>query len=89
MTQVLSVSATTAAYAMEAAKPARRVATKDQVKDVKHDAEVNEARASGASAPEANRVAPPSPLKLDLGIAGDTGYPASFKEVKAAYEETS
>lgn len=88
MTQILSVSATTAAYAMEAAKPARRVATKDMVKDVKADAEANDARAAGANPPEKSVISPPAPLKLDLSISENRENSVPMKEVRAAYHDT-
>lgn len=87
MTQVLSISATTAAYAMEAVKPARRIATKDQVKDVKADAEANDARASGANKPEKIIVSPPTVLKLELGIGGIKENSTSAQDASKAYRD--
>lgn len=89
MTQVLSVSAATAAYAMEAAKPARRISTKDQVRDVKNDAETNEIAKTG-SAEKAEAVALIPPLALSLGDTmqrNAENFP-SLQDVSKAYEET-
>ncbi|MCO5733869.1 hypothetical protein [Rhizobium sp. SSA_523] len=66
MTQVLSVSAFTAAYAMEAAKPARRVSTADQVKDARIEAEKNEIRKAGADAADVAGLIPAVALALDV-----------------------
>ncbi|MCY1668653.1 hypothetical protein [Rhizobium sp. SL86] len=66
MTQVVSVSANTAAYAMEAAKPARRLSTADQVKDTRISSERNEVRKAGADTDDIAGLIPAVPLALDV-----------------------
>lgn len=66
MTQVVSVSANTAAYAMEAAKPARRLSTADQVKDTRISSERNEVRKAGADTDDVAGLIPAVPLSLDV-----------------------
>ncbi|WP_247261971.1 hypothetical protein [Rhizobium lemnae] len=87
MTQVPSISAATAAYVMEATKPARRVATKDLVKDVKKDAETNDAKSAGANPPEKVIVLPPVPLKLDLSLAKNKDASWSVRDINRAYND--
>lgn len=88
MTQVLSISATTAAYAMEAAKPARRTATKDQVRDVKQDAETNEiAKAGSHENAQAVALIPPLTLKMDDAMPRNTPNLPNWRVVNNAYKD--
>lgn len=66
MTQVVSVSANTAAYAMDAVKPARRLSTADQVKDTRMNSERNEVRKAGADTNDVAGLIPAVPLSLDV-----------------------
>ncbi len=89
MTQVVSVSAFTAAYAMEAAKPARRVATADQVKDTRVNADRNELHKAGTDADDANSIIPAAPLAMDV-TAGRQRPPQqqmSPRQAEDAYRE--
>jgi hypothetical protein len=90
MTQVLSVSATTAAYAMDAAKPARRVATVDRVKDARVEAERNETRRAGTESDAAAGLIPAVTLALDLtagGLGGQQQRHTSLRHAESAYKE--
>lgn len=89
MTQVVSVSAMTAAYVMEAAKPARRVATADQARDTRVDADRNAQRIAGGDVAEVNGLIPAVPLAFDI----TTGKPrqqqpqTSMRHAEEAYKE--
>lgn len=89
MSQVVSVSATTAAFAMEALKPSRRVSTKDQVQDAKNDAERNEERLNGGSADQTTALIPASSLSLDLDFHQGQHPAIARKDVEDAYRENS
>lgn len=65
MVQILSVSAATAAYVMDSAKPARRISAKDQVRDAKHDVELNELRKTGGSPEDIPALIPAITVSLD------------------------
>ncbi|SIQ77198.1 hypothetical protein SAMN05880590_107101 [Rhizobium sp. RU35A] len=89
MTQVLSVSAVTAGYVMEAAKPARRVATADKVKDAQVDAERNEVRKAGADASEVAGLIPAVAVSFDVTTSRQhqPQQQASLQQARNAYEE--
>ncbi|MBT9370174.1 hypothetical protein [Rhizobium sp. CSW-27] len=89
MTQVLSVSAVTAAYAMDAAKPARRVATADKVKDARVDVERNELRKAGADAGSVAGLIPAVTIGFDVTTSRQhqPQEQASLQQARDAYEE--
>lgn len=53
MTQIVTISANTAALNIEALRTPRRIAVKDQVRDIRSDADKNAKRAENVSDPEA------------------------------------
>lgn len=65
MVEILSVSAVTAAYAMDAAKPARRISALDKVRDAKLEAERNEVRKTGGSLDDIPALIPAVTVSLD------------------------
>ncbi|MBP2549464.1 hypothetical protein J2858_002387 [Neorhizobium galegae] len=87
MTQVPSVSAITAAYAMDAARPARRVATVDQVKEQRMVAEKERRRVEGADATDIAALLPAVPLAFDMTDSHQQQQQASLKQARDAYEE--
>ncbi|MFD1744406.1 hypothetical protein ACFSE1_02930 [Rhizobium helianthi] len=89
MTQVLSVSANTAAFAMEAMKPSRRVSTRDQVQDAKQDTERNEERVRGGSPEETTALIPATPMSLDLALHHGQQPLTDHRAVENAYRENS
>ncbi|MDO1583765.1 hypothetical protein [Rhizobium oryzicola] len=87
MTQVITVSATTAGYAMDAMRPARRVSTADHVRDTRVEAEKNERRTHGEATDDIQGLLPPVPLALDLNTNHQQQYPVNRDEVEDAYKE--
>jgi hypothetical protein len=89
MTQVVSVSANTAAYVMEAAKPARRVAAADQARDVRVDADRNAQRLTSADVTDVQGLIPAVPLAFDVstGRSRQQQPQTSLRYAKDAYEE--
>lgn len=89
MTLVLSISANTAAIAIEALKPGRRISPKDQAADIKADAERNARRAENASDPGDIRLMVPAPtVSLDMLDAGQQPrQQVSINHVQSAYRD--
>jgi hypothetical protein len=89
MTLVLSISANTAATAIEAIKNPRRLSTKDQVADIKADAERNVRRAANAGDPGGVGIAiPPATISLDLlGADQQPRQQTTLHQAKAAYRD--
>jgi hypothetical protein len=89
MTQVLSISANTAAMAIEALKPGRRLSPKDQAADIKADAERNARRAQNAGEPgDIELMIPATTVSLDLLNAGQQPHQqVTYHHVQSAYRD--
>jgi hypothetical protein len=87
MTQVVSVSAITASYAMDAARPARRVATTDQVKDQRVVTEKEQRRVDGTDPADISGIIPAVPLAFDVTTSQQQRQHTSLKQARDAYEE--
>lgn len=89
MTLVVTISASTAASAIEALKPARRVAAKDRAADIKADADRGVRRAQNVvSSPASDSVAPAMALSLDLMTTDqEPQQQATHEQVQAAYRD--
>ncbi len=89
MTLVASISANTAAVAIEAIKHPRRLAKKDQVADVKADAERNAQRVANGGAPNGiHKAPPPTTISLDLlGAERQAHQQATLHQARAAYRD--
>ncbi len=89
MTLVVSISASTAAIAMEALKPPRRLSSKDQVADIKSDADRNARRAQNAGDPgDIVPMIPAAALSLDLLTTGNgPRHQATYEQVQSAYRD--
>ena len=87
MTQVVSVSAITASYAMDAARPARRVATADQVKEQRIVTEKEQSRVNGADPADVSGILPAVPLAFDVTSSNQQKQHTSLKQARDAYEE--
>ena len=89
MTQVLSISANTAAMAIEALKPGRRLSPKDQAADIKADAERNARRAQNAGEPgDIELMIPATAVSVDLLSAGHQPHQqVSYHQVQSAYRD--
>lgn len=87
MTLLVTISANTAALAMEALRPGRRVSTKDQVADMKADAERNARRAENAGDPgDVDFLIPPTTVSIDLLTTGDQPrQQATLNQAQSAY----
>lgn len=89
MTQVVSVSAQTAAYAMDAVRPARRIAAADQARDTRVDSDRNAQRMVGGDVSDVQGLIPAVPLAFDI----TTGRPrqqqpqTSMRHAEEAYKE--
>ncbi|WP_137128863.1 hypothetical protein [Rhizobium sp. FY34] len=89
MTQVVSVSAQTAAYAMEAVKPPRRIAAADQARDARVDSDRNAQRLVGGQVTDVEGLIPAVPLSFDI-TAGQNGRQqqhTSMRYAEEAYKE--
>ncbi len=87
MTLLVTISANTAALAMESLRPGRRVSTKDQVTDMKADAERNARRAENAGDPgDVDFLIPPTTVSIDLLTTGDRPrQQATLNQAQSAY----
>jgi hypothetical protein len=87
MTLLVTISANTAAIAMEALRPGRRVSTKDQVADTKADADRNARRAANAGDPgDAELMIPATTVSLDLLTTGQQPrQQATLNQAQSAY----
>jgi len=89
MTLVVSISANTAAVAIEALKPGRRISAKDHAADVKADADRNARRAENAAEPgDVGLMSPAATVSLDLlGAGQQPRQQATFDQAQAAYRD--
>ena len=89
MTLVVSISANTAAMAIEALKPCRRISPKDQAADIKADAERNVRRAENAGDPgDIELMIPAATVSLDLLTAGQLPrQQVTYDQVQSAYRD--
>jgi hypothetical protein len=88
MTQLVTVSATTAALNIELLKVPRRISVKDQVADIKADADRNARRAENADPDATDTMLPPATVSLDLMESGQQPHQqATIREAEAAYRE--
>ena len=87
MTQLISISANTAAIAIEALRPGRRLSTKDQVADIKADADRNARRAENAGDPgDVELMVPPTTVSIDLLNTGEQPrQQATLYQAQSAY----
>ncbi|MCZ4433119.1 hypothetical protein O3S81_25765 [Agrobacterium sp. SOY23] len=91
MTQVLSVSANTAAYALEAVKPSQRVPRKSEVEDAIHELARNAERGDDFQLRGMMTVIKPPALTLYfLTVASQRNEPqATLEQAVEAYEENN
>ena len=89
MTLVVSISAYTAAMAIEALKPGRRISPKHQAADIKADAERNTRRAENAEEPgDVQLMLPAATISLDLLDAGQQPRQhVTYDQVQSAYRD--
>lgn len=89
MTQLVTVSATTAALNIELLKVPRRISVKDQVADIKADADRNARRADNSDPDATDTMLPPASVSLDLMLeSGQQPHQqATMREAEAAYRE--
>ncbi|MGK9051022.1 hypothetical protein QTA58_20300 [Neorhizobium sp. CSC1952] len=89
MTLVVSISANTAAMAIEALKPGRRISAKDHVADIKADADRNARRAENAAEPgDVERMSPAPTVSLDLLATGQQPrQQATLDQAQSAYRD--
>ncbi|WP_117191072.1 hypothetical protein [Rhizobium terrae] len=89
MTLVVSISANTAAIAMEALRPGRRISPKDQAADMKADADRNTRRAENAGDPgDVDLMIPAASVSLDLLGAGQAPrQQTTFHQAQSAYRD--
>lgn len=88
MTLVVTISANTAAIAMEALKPPRRLSVKDHVADIKADADRNARRAENDDPDDDEFMVPAPAVSIDLLTTGQQPREqASFHYAQAAYRD--
>jgi hypothetical protein len=89
MTQIVAISANTAAMNIEALRTPRRISVKDQVQDVKADAEKNAKRAENVSDPHAlDAMVPAVTIGLELMTTGrQPQQHIPVRQVEAAYRD--
>jgi len=87
MTQVVSISANTAAIAIEALRTGRRISTKDHVADMKADADRGARRAQNAGDPgDEDLMIPATTVSLDLLTTGEQPrQQATLNQAQSAY----
>jgi len=87
MTQLVSISANTAAIAIEALKPGRRLSIKDQVRDIKADSDRNARRAENAGDPgDTEFMIPATTVSIDVLTTEQQHHPqATFSQAQSAY----
>jgi hypothetical protein len=89
MTQIVTISANTAALNIETLRAPRRVSVKDQVRDVKADADQNLKRAENVGDPQAvDNMVPSAMVGLDFLATGQRQHQQlSMRQVEAAYRD--
>lgn len=89
MTQIVTISANTAALNIEALRTPRRVSVKDQVADVKADADRNAKALENVSDPEAiDNIIPAIKVGIDVLTTGKQPQQQySLQQVEAAYRD--
>ncbi|GGF83784.1 MULTISPECIES: hypothetical protein [Rhizobiaceae] len=89
MTQIVTISANTAALNIEALRTPRRVSVKDQVADVKADADRNAKALENVSDPEAiDNMIPAIKVGIDVLTTGKQPQQQySLQQVEAAYRD--
>lgn len=89
MTQIVTISANTAALNIEALRTPRRVSVKDQVADVKADADRNAKALENVSDPEAiDNMIPAIKVGIDVLTTGkQPRQQYSLQQVEAAYRD--
>jgi hypothetical protein len=87
MTLLVSISANTAATAIEALKPGRRLSTKDKVLEAKGETDRNARRAENAGDPgDTEFMLPPTNVSLDLLTTGQhSRQQATLDQAQSAY----
>lgn len=89
MTQIVTISASTAALNIEALRTPRRVSVKDQVADVKADADLNARARENVSDPEAVDAMIPA-IKVGIDVLTTGKQPQqqyTLQQVEAAYRD--
>lgn len=89
MTQIVTISANTAALNIEALRTPRRVSVKDQVADVKADADRNAKALENVSDPEAVDAMVPA-IKVGIDVLTTGKQPQqqyTLQQVEAAYRD--
>ena len=89
MTQIVTISANTAALNIETLRTPRRVSVKDQVADVKADADRNAKALENVSDPEAiDNIIPAIKVGIDVLTTGKQPQQQySLQQVEAAYRD--
>ncbi len=89
MTQIVTISAYTAALNIEALRTPRRVSVKDRVQDVKADADRNVKRAENVSDPDAlDATVPAMNVALDFLTSDQQAHQqVPLRDVQAAYRD--
>jgi hypothetical protein len=90
MTQIVAISANTAAMNIEVLRTPRRISVKDQVQDVKADADKNAKRAENVSEPSAlGSTVPAVTIGLELMTTGgrQPQQHVPVHQVEAAYRD--
>lgn len=89
MTQIVTISASTAALNIEALRTPRRVSVKDQVADVKADTDLNARARENVSDPEAVDAMIPA-IKVGIDVLTTGKQPQqhyTLQQVEAAYRD--
>jgi hypothetical protein len=89
MTQIVTISASTAALNIEALRTPRRISVKDQVADVKADADLNAKARENVSDPEAVDAMIPA-IKVGIDVLTTGKQPQqqyTLQQVEAAYRD--
>lgn len=89
MTQIVTISASTAALNIEALRTPRRVSVKDQVADVKADSDLNAKARENVSDPEAiDSMVPAIKVSIDVLTTGKQPQQQyTLQQVQAAYRD--
>lgn len=89
MTQIVTISASTAALNIEALRTPRRISVKDQVADVKADSDLNAKARENVSDPEAVDAMVPA-IKVGIDVLTTGKQPQqhyTLQQVQAAYRD--
>ena len=89
MTQIVTISASTAALNIEALRTPRRVSVKDRVADVKADSDMNAKARENVSDPEAVDAMIPA-IKVGIDVLTTGKQPQqqdTLQQVQAAYRD--